>query len=44
MRPSPIVEYFESGVVPDGDDVVAAVDRLTRHADQVAPARGAGER
>ena len=35
MRPSPIVEYFESGKVPEGHDVVGAVDRLTRHADQV---------
>ena len=35
VRPSPIVEYFESGAVPQGDEVVAAVDRLTRHADRV---------
>jgi pyruvate,orthophosphate dikinase len=35
VQPSPIVEYFESGQVPAGNEVVAAVHRLVRHADQV---------
>jgi pyruvate,orthophosphate dikinase len=35
VQPSPIVQYFESGGVPAGDAVVAAVDRLVTHADGV---------
>jgi pyruvate,orthophosphate dikinase len=30
---SSVVEYFEGTLVPDGDDLVTAVDRLVRHAD-----------
>jgi pyruvate,orthophosphate dikinase len=33
--PSPVARYFEDGVVPAGDELVAAVDRLMRHADGV---------
>jgi pyruvate,orthophosphate dikinase len=35
VQPSPIVQYFESGEFPAGNGVVAAVDRLVRHADEV---------
>ena len=35
MQPSPIVQYFESAKLPVGDAVVAAVDRLVMHADEV---------
>jgi pyruvate,orthophosphate dikinase len=35
VQPSPIVQYFESGRLPEGDAVVAAVDRLVMHADEV---------
>ena len=31
--PSPVVRYFENGVVGESDDLVAAVDRIMRHAD-----------
>jgi pyruvate, orthophosphate dikinase len=37
IRPSDVVRYFETGCdqpVPAGDQVVAAVDRLLRHADR----------
>ncbi len=30
---SPVVRYFEEGVVDEDDDLVAAVDRIMRHAD-----------
>jgi pyruvate, orthophosphate dikinase len=30
---SPVVEYFESGLSADADDLVKAVDRIMRHAD-----------
>ncbi len=30
---SPVVQYFEDGVVDDSDDLVVAVDRLMKHAD-----------
>ncbi|HEY1176591.1 MAG TPA: pyruvate, phosphate dikinase, partial [Phytomonospora sp.] len=33
VRPSPVVEYFETGEVPDGDPLIAAVARLMCHAD-----------
>jgi pyruvate,orthophosphate dikinase len=35
VQPSPIVQYFESGDLPAGDAVVAAVDRLVLYADEV---------
>ena len=35
VQPSPIVQYFESAKLPVGDAVVAAVDRLVMHADEV---------
>jgi pyruvate,orthophosphate dikinase len=31
---SPVVEYFENGLSADADDLVKAVDRIMRHADQ----------
>jgi pyruvate,orthophosphate dikinase len=31
---SPVVEYFEHGLGADADDLVKAVDRIMRHADQ----------
>jgi pyruvate, orthophosphate dikinase len=31
---SPVVEYFESGLAADADDLVKAVDRIMRHADE----------
>jgi pyruvate,orthophosphate dikinase len=30
---SPVVRYFEDGTIAEGDDLVAAVDRVMRHAD-----------
>ncbi|MFD0558660.1 pyruvate phosphate dikinase [Stackebrandtia endophytica] len=36
VKPSPVVAYFETGEVPVGDPLVAAVDRLMRHADSAA--------
>ena len=33
VRPSPVVEYFETGEVPDGDPLIAAVARFMGHAD-----------
>jgi pyruvate,orthophosphate dikinase len=35
VRPSPVVEYFDTGTMTDHDPVVAAVDRLVRHADHL---------
>ena len=32
---SPVVEYFENGLDPAADELVAAVDRIMRHADGV---------
>jgi pyruvate,orthophosphate dikinase len=32
---SPVVRYFEEGIVDDGDDLVIAVDRIMQHADGV---------
>jgi pyruvate,orthophosphate dikinase len=32
---SPVVRYFEEGVIDEGDDLVVAVDRLMGHADGV---------
>ncbi|MGO9077972.1 MAG: pyruvate, phosphate dikinase [Streptosporangiaceae bacterium] len=32
--PSPVVEYFESGLSDDADELVVAVDALMRHADE----------
>src|SRR5580692_2211430 len=34
VAPSPVVEYFEHGLSADADDLVKAVDRIMRHADQ----------
>jgi pyruvate,orthophosphate dikinase len=31
---SPVVEYFENGLSADADDLVKAVDRIMKHADQ----------
>src|SRR5215469_1927078 len=31
---SPVVEYFENGLTGDADDLVKAVDRIMRHADE----------
>ena len=31
---SPVVEYFEGGLEPESDDLVKAVDRLMKHADE----------
>jgi pyruvate,orthophosphate dikinase len=31
---SPVVEYFEHGLSPDADDLVKAVDRIMKHADE----------
>jgi pyruvate,orthophosphate dikinase len=31
--PSPVVQYFEGTIEPDADPLVAAVDRIIRHAD-----------
>ncbi|HUY46983.1 MAG TPA: pyruvate, phosphate dikinase [Streptosporangiaceae bacterium] len=31
---SPVVQYFEGGLDPDADDLVKAVDRIMRHADE----------
>ncbi len=35
VQPSPVVQYFEGELGADADPLVAAVDRLVRHADQV---------
>jgi pyruvate,orthophosphate dikinase len=35
VQPSPVVQHFENGQTSGGSPVVAAVDRLLRHADQV---------
>jgi pyruvate,orthophosphate dikinase len=35
VQPSPVVQYFETGRMPDHDPLLAAVDRLLHHADQV---------
>jgi len=35
VQPSPVVQHFETGQTPTGSPVIAAVDRLLRHADQV---------
>jgi pyruvate,orthophosphate dikinase len=35
VQPSPLVQHFETGRTATDDPVVAAVDRLLRHADQV---------
>jgi len=32
--PSPVVQYFEDALAPDGDELVAAVHRLMNHADE----------
>jgi len=34
VQPSQVVQYFEGTLVPDGDVLVTAVDRLVRHADR----------
>ncbi|GLZ79477.1 pyruvate, phosphate dikinase [Actinorhabdospora filicis] len=34
VRPSPVVEFFETGEVPEGDPLIAAVARIMGHADQ----------
>jgi pyruvate,orthophosphate dikinase len=34
VAPSPVVTYFEGGLDPDADELVKAVDRIMRHADQ----------
>jgi len=31
--PSPVVEYFEGGLAPESDELVAAVHALMAHAD-----------
>ena len=36
VKPSPVVSYFETGENPDDDALVAAVDRIMRHADAAA--------
>ena len=36
VKPSPVVSYFETGQVPQGNALVAAIDRLMRHADAAA--------
>ena len=33
VKPSPVVAYFETGDVPDGDLLVSAVDTIMKHAD-----------
>jgi pyruvate, orthophosphate dikinase len=33
VAPSPVVTYFEGGLDPDADELVQAVDRIMRHAD-----------
>ena len=35
VRPSPVVQYFEGSLSAEADPLVAAVDRLVRHADKV---------
>ena len=35
VQPSPVVQYFEGTLSKDSDALVAAVDRLVRHADSV---------
>ena len=35
VQPSPVVQHFETGQAPTDSPVIAAVDRLLRHADQV---------
>ena len=35
VQPSPVVQYFEGTLSADSDPLVAAVDRLVRHADEV---------
>jgi len=35
VQPSPVVQYFEGTLGKDADPLVAAVDRLVRHADEV---------
>jgi pyruvate, orthophosphate dikinase len=34
VAPSPVVTYFESGLTGDADELVSAVDRIMRHADE----------
>jgi pyruvate,orthophosphate dikinase len=34
VAPSPVVTYFEGGLAPDADELVQAVDRIMRHADE----------
>jgi pyruvate, orthophosphate dikinase len=34
VAPSPVVTYFEGGLDPDADELVQAVDRIMRHADE----------
>jgi pyruvate, orthophosphate dikinase len=34
VAPSPVVEYFENGLTGDADDLVKAVDRIMKHADE----------
>ena len=34
VAPSPVVEYFENGLTDDADDLVKAVDRIMKHADE----------
>jgi pyruvate, orthophosphate dikinase len=35
VQPSPVVQYFEGTLAADSDPLVAAVDRLAKHADEV---------
>jgi pyruvate, orthophosphate dikinase len=35
VQPSPVVQYFEGTLAADADPLVAAVDRLAKHADEV---------
>ncbi len=35
VQASPVVQYFEGTLSPDSDQLVAAVDRLIKHADEV---------
>ncbi|MFY1632893.1 pyruvate, phosphate dikinase [Solwaraspora sp. WMMB335] len=39
VRSSPVVRYIEGDLAPESDQLVAAVDRLLRHADTVARMR-----
>ncbi len=34
VAPSPVVQYFEGGLSTDADDLVKAVDRIMKHADE----------